>query len=631
MKTPRRFRLTSASLICLVFVTSAHATRPDAPPKPLDGHPGNVFHVGEDVTIALPNAAEPWRLVDYDNKPVASGGPGATAVLGKLPAGYYEVHQQTVPRVTLAVIPPLVAPTPHSSPIGADVAMAWFFHESEPRQRAVANVATLAGINWVRDRMIWGEIEPTRGTFAASTRYDVAINTQSEAGLRILQVNHSSPQWANPDPKRFPLDLRDAYNFNRAIAKRWAGKVQAYEPWNEPDIGVFGGHTGAEIAAMQKASYLGIKAGDPAATASMAALALPQQPILDDLRANAAWPYFDTFNLHHYVPTEQYAAVYASFRTIASGRPMWASEFSMPVPWAEEKTKEPADEMLHEQARRVPMAFAAALHEGAAPAWYFILPDYVEGQTQFGALHADLTPRPAYAALAAVGRLLADAKPQGRVKHDNAAARAFVFDAKPDGKLSDVMVAWATEPVALELPAAPQRLFDHIGRELPKLEKTLALTPAPVFVILAPETIKFLPLDPPPAPAEKSAGEPSPVVLQAVWPQASTVAKESAYAASPEKPQPALVMVYNFSPQPVKGTLAVTAPKGWDVTLSAEPIELPPGERKELAMTVKPATDAKPSVETLVVKGDFGPSGEPILSFRVIPQPPATQPAPAAN
>jgi hypothetical protein len=613
-----------------VFVSSAQAARRDAPPKPLDGHPGNIFLVGEDVTVALTNAAEPWRLVDYDNKPVGSGGAGASAALGKLPAGYYELHQQTGPRVTLAVIPPLVEPTPESSPIGVDVAMSWFFHESEPPQRAVANLAALAGMNWVRDRLTWGEIETARGTFADKTRYDVAIDVQSEAGLKVLQVNHSSPQWANPDPKRFPLDLRDAYNFHRAIAKRWAGNVQAFEPWNEPDIGVFGGHTGAEIAAMQKASYLGLKAGNPDVIASMAVLALPHQPILDDVRANGTWPYFDTFNLHHYVPTEQYASVYAAFRASSAGRPMWTSEFSMPVPWAEEKTKEPADEMLREQARRVPQTFAAALHEGAAPALYFILPDYTEGQTQFGAVHADLTPRPAYAALAAVGRLLADAKPEGRVKHYNAAILAYMFDAKPDGKPSEVLVAWATAPATLELPVAAERAFDHLGRDLPKPEKSIALTPAPVYVILGPKTIESMQLDPPPAPAERTAGEPSPVVLQAVWPHASAVAKESAYLASPEKPQPVLLMVYNFSPQPVKGTLAATAPNGWDVTLAAEPLEIPPGERRELAMTIKPAADAKAAVETLVVKGDFGPAGQPVLSFRVLPQPvtpPASAPA----
>jgi hypothetical protein len=139
-------------------------------------------------------------------------------------------------------------------------------------------------------------------------------------------------------------------------------------------------------------------------------------------------------------------------------------------------------------------------------------------------------------------------------------------------------------------------------------------------------------LEAPTAATEMLPGDPSPVVVQAIWPQASMLARESAYAASPEKPQPVLVMVYNFSAEPVKGTVITIAPRGWDVTLPAEPIEIPPGQRKELAMTVKPAADARPAVETLVVNGDFGAAGKPLLSFRVLPQPAApasaTQPAP---
>src|SRR2546430_11105371 len=48
-----------------------------------------------------------------------------------------------------------------------------------------------------------------------------------------------------------------------------------------------------------------------------------------------------------------------------------------------------------------------------------MLPHYIEGQTQFGILHEDLTPRPAFVALAAVGRLLCDARPLGTWESDD--------------------------------------------------------------------------------------------------------------------------------------------------------------------------------------------------------------------
>ena len=52
---------------------------------------------------------------------------------------------------------------------------------------------------------------------------------------------------------------------------------------------------------------------------------------------------------------------------------------------------------------------------GADKLFYFILGHYVERTLQYGLVHTDLTPRPAYIAFAAVGRLFNGAKPLGRV------------------------------------------------------------------------------------------------------------------------------------------------------------------------------------------------------------------------
>ena len=120
-------------------------------------------------------------------------------------------------------------------------------------------------MKWVRDRLSWPEIETARGTWAGDTRYEKAMRIEHESGLKILQVNHISPPWAAKDPRHFPDDLRDVYNFYRGLAKRWNGLADAIEPWNEPDLDIFGGHTGCEIASFQKAAFLGLKAGDPRA------------------------------------------------------------------------------------------------------------------------------------------------------------------------------------------------------------------------------------------------------------------------------------------------------------------------------------------------------------------------------
>ena len=67
-------------------------------------------------------------------------------------------------------------------------------------------------------------------------------------------------------------------------------------------------------------------------------------------------------------------------------------------------------------------SYASSLHAGANRHFHFILGQYGEGNIQFGLLRHDLTPRPSYVALAAVGRLLAGARCLGR----------YPIDGKPD-------------------------------------------------------------------------------------------------------------------------------------------------------------------------------------------------------
>jgi hypothetical protein len=380
--------------------------------------------------------------LDYDEKLIAESGPGEkVARLGRLPVGFYRLKGSSE-WISLGVLAPLQAPTPATSPVGLDVAMAWFY--TADKMDDVANLCALAGVNWVRDRLAWGEAEPQRGQFAGSTRYDASAASQSKVGLQVLQVNHSSPDWANRNGKRFPTDLRDIYNSYREFAKRWQGQVLAFEPWNEADITMFGGHIGSEMASLQKAAWWGLKAGNPNLIACWNVFAMHNQSQLADMHDNQAWPYFDTFNLHHYAKLDEYSKVYADFRAVSAGKPLWVTECNVPVKWAgDDKLKEPTDADLRVQAERVAKIFAHSLYEGSAVTYYFLLPHYVEGQTQFGILRPDLTPRPAFVALAAAGRFLADAEVVGKWAPDNATGiTAFWFHSKPDGKARDVLVAW---------------------------------------------------------------------------------------------------------------------------------------------------------------------------------------------
>ncbi len=643
-----------AVMLLAAAIPGAAAAATRAVPGPLPDHPGNVFLEGEAVTVTIPVLdAAAWEVVDYDGKKVAEGQTNAgRAVVEKLPVGWYEVRWAGVKggaggmatgQAALAVLAPLEAATPADSPIACDIATAWFYPED--KMPAVANLASLAGVNWVRDRLTWGHMEPEKGRFSAANKYDASARIQASAGLKVLQVIHLSPPWAATDVKRFPPDLRDAYAFFREMARRWAGQVLAFEPWNEADIDVFGGHTGAEMASLQKASYLGLKAGNPRIVACLNVFALPTQAILDDLHANQAWPYFDTFNLHHYAATDQYPAIYAAFRAASAGRPLWVTEFARPVPWSgDEKAKEPSEADLRVQAERVAQVFAAALFERPEAAFYFLLPHYAEGQTQFGILRADLTPRPAYVALAAVGRLLAGARPIGRLANVPGPVRGFVFRARPDGSEADVLVAWTTEGQAdLALPKVPLEraleVFDHLGRWQPvevgfwdgievgtgkpvsgQWSAPLHLARAPVFAVLPAGAAARMKLVPPPAAPPRLEGDASPVVLQAIWPKERVTLGRSAYRLSSAKAETIPVHAYNFSDKPVEGALHVAGPEAWKVRLP-EKVRLEPQARADLALVVDCQGAAANLTETIRIRGDFGPAGKPVLSLVVMPEP----------
>lgn len=624
-----------------------------------DGVPA-AFTEGQDVTVSIPADLTPapvrWRALDDRGVTIKAGdldSSSSTLALGALGIGWYRVEFLTPDDAcagwtTTAVLAKLAAPTPQDSPVCVDSAAAWFAKNDPAGQEALTRLAVLAGVNWVRDRMHWREIQPEPDRFETDTTYDTSADIQAKYGLKVLQVFHSTPPWAVEEGEshgRYPTDLRHAYRFGKAMAQRFKGRVQAWEPWNEGNVPNFGGHTADEMCSYQKAAYLGFKAGDPDVIVGWnVSTATPTQLHTRVLLANETWSYYDTYNTHTYDWPDSYERLWKPSIVAACGRPIWITEadrglaYSTPEPWCDF-----TPEAAIQKAEFMAQSYATSLFAGADRHFHFILGHYCEGgKIQFGLLRLDRTPRPSYVALAAVGRFLAGAECLGKWNVPNQPnAHVYAFSAKPDGQASDVLVAWAEKPAdwdqrgkttadwSLPERVTVQAVYDYLGRSLDS-KVPAQLKSAPIFALLKSGDAASLPLTPRETSEYRKASV-CPIVLQLALPKSHSVnvkqipwACDHEHQVEPEKEIDLPLYAYNFSDTTASGTIRIAhAPAGWELAPKAWDVTLEPMTRVKLPCRfLMPKREFSKTSDTWIkLGGHFGPAGAPALAFRLISEP----------
>jgi hypothetical protein len=210
--------------------------------------------------------------------------------------------------------PAPAAPAPNLSPdmlspdFGAQ-AFLWWRPEVADRDLQLMKDA---GFNWVKQTFDWDLME---GGGQGSYNWDFSdriVNEVSQKGLKLMVRVSLDPEktiWAGPPPQ-----CADALaTFVGDMAKRYQGRIQAYQIWNEPNLAREWGHkrpNPAEYAIMLKKAYSAIKQADPKAiviTAGMAPTgtdnddAMPDERFYDELYQAIGGKgdgYFDMLGVH---------------------------------------------------------------------------------------------------------------------------------------------------------------------------------------------------------------------------------------------------------------------------------------------------------------------------------------------
>jgi hypothetical protein len=393
------------------------------------------------------------------------------------------------------------------------------------------------------------------------------------------------------------------------------------------------------MCSWQKAAWLGFKAGDPDILVGWnATAAVPTPAHTEGVLANETWPYFDTYNIHTYDWAHSYRDLRKPAREAASGRPLWITEADRGTPHLKNPPWFDQDRRLERlKAEWIGQSYASSLFSGARRHFHFILGHYQEPNgVQFGLLRLDLTPRPAYVALATVGRCLAGATPLGRWQ-PAPDVHVVAFRARPDGKEREVLVAWAERDVdwdARGSATSPWRLpghlkvlevTDYLGRSLGTSFPS-PLTSAPVFVFLEPGQAGTLALELPPALGDRREGTASRMVLQLEvkrnWVRrVEDLPWSEAYAYGVRRGQemPLKIVAYNFGTRTAEGTLRVArSPGSWEVRLGPSSGPVQPMGRVEWTGTLRVPSEGGIRDGWVVIESQWGAEGRAVLAFRCV-------------
>jgi hypothetical protein len=193
---------------------------------------------------------------------------------------------------------PWTAPTVTSAPLrtvaGVDVNPlgATFFLEREVeawKREQTVKMAREAGIGWAKVMFPWQEIEPRKGRYyddryrkSTWEKYDEIVALLEKYSIRPIARLDKPPEWALMPPGQAGdrgtplLAITDYANYVGEVAKRYRGRIQHYQIWNEPNLAAEWGGLRPDAAAyteLLKAAASAIRAADPDALILAAPLA----------------------------------------------------------------------------------------------------------------------------------------------------------------------------------------------------------------------------------------------------------------------------------------------------------------------------------------------------------------------
>lgn len=158
---------------------------------------------------------------------------------------------------------------------------------SDSEWEAIMNAAESIGVEWGREQFNWDVIEPSDNNFSWDT-YDAVITEYEEHNIRPLGLLTYSSQWASSNPgaddyEFYYPDLVAWEDYVGEVAEHYAGRVDHWEIWNEPNHDAFWKSDVQQYATHFAVAVDAIKEVNPEATVVLGGLSGADSEFLDDL------------------------------------------------------------------------------------------------------------------------------------------------------------------------------------------------------------------------------------------------------------------------------------------------------------------------------------------------------------
>jgi hypothetical protein len=320
------------------------------------------------------------------------------------------------------------------------------------------NMILQSGATTIRDEVGWSTVERKKGEYAMPEAWDAYVDRAVYAGIDPLLVLDYGNRLYGGDKPISGEALEGFARYAEFIVEHFQGKVKLYEIWNEWDIGIGGTTPGSAetYVKLLQTVYPRIKKIDPDITVLGGAMTSGgiRKGWLEGMVKGGALRHLDAVSIHSYnysAPGRAHtpeawadfvAGVQATLRKYSGGKeiPLYVSEMGWPTQVDPRGTAPPLSAAY--LARMFLLARTMPYLQGI---WWYDFQDdgwkYDYNENNFGIVRPDLTPKPAFHAMADISKIVPLAEYQGRLDANDPDIRVLKFRG-PDG--SQALAIWST-------------------------------------------------------------------------------------------------------------------------------------------------------------------------------------------